>query len=255
MANEFRKVTGNSISTEPSFKTTAAAIKHWINQLAKLGINVASHPLGEDDGIRAFSLYRSTKAIIVLNSDETDNGKLFSLMHELSHILLRNTGVCDLKRSEIENFCNRFASEILIPDGILSQLIEKYDVSDENSEDTSGKIARRLRVSKLAVLTRLLQEKIIKPTTYDKLSVEEYKKFSSLKQNKIERQKKNAASGKSTGVNPYLLNKARIGNYFLGELFIAYNSGKITPFEAGKYLGFKPKTINKFSEWASHNEA
>ncbi len=54
-------------------------------------------------------------------------------------------------------------------------------------------------------------------------------------------------------INPYVVNKARIGNLFLGELFNAYHSGKITPFEAGKYLGFKPDKISKFNEWATSN--
>lgn len=254
MAEAFREAINLPFEKQPNFEKTADAIKFWIKKLADIGINVASYQLGEDDGIRAFSLYRNTKAMVVLNTDETDNGKLFSLMHELCHILLRNTGVCDLNRSTIENFCNQFASELLIPGKVFLDLIEKYEVTPENVSETSAKIARRLRVSKLAVLTRLLQAKTISPAQYDVLSSEEYKHFNALRQAKRQREKEGRESKKSLAINKYQVNRARIGNLFLGELFNAYNSGRISPFEAGKYLGFKAKTINKFSEWASHNE-
>lgn len=254
MANAFREAIGLPFEKQPKFEKTTDAIKFWTRKLASIGINVSSYQLGEDDGIRAFSLYRNTKAMVVLNTDETDNGKLFSLMHELGHILLRNTGVCDLNRSDIENFCNQFASEILMPEAAFQELIKKYEVTAENASETSIKIARRLRVSKLAVLTRLLQSKTISSGQYDALATEEYKHFNALKKAKRERERQGRESNKPVIINQYSVNKARIGTLFLGELFSAYNSGRITPFEAGKYLGFKAKTINKFNEWASHNE-
>lgn len=253
MAESFRKATGLSVKNQPDFKSTGEAIKYWIAKLSNLDINVASYQLGEDDGIRALSLYRKSKGMIVLNTDETDNGKIFSLMHELCHILLRNTGVCDLNRSTVESYCNQFASEMLIPTSLFEELVEKYEVSAENADETAIKIARRLRVSRLAILTRLLNAKVISPKLYDTLSAEEYKKFNSLRQAKKARQERNKASDKPAMINPYVVNKARIGNLFLGELFNAYHSGKITPFEAGKYLGFKPDKISKFNEWATSN--
>jgi Zn-dependent peptidase ImmA (M78 family) len=254
MAKRFRKEINLQFKDQPEFENTADAIKFWVNRLAKIGINVATYQLGDDDGIRAFSLYRKTKAMIVLNTDETDNGKLFSMMHELAHILLRNTGVCDLNRSDIENFCNQFASELLIPDDVFTQLLEKYAVTSENAAETSPKLARRLRVSRLAILTRLLETKTISTKQYDALSREEYLKFNMLRKAKRDRQERRSESKKSLAINPYLVHSARIGGLFLAELFNAYHSGRITPFEAGKYLGFKPKTISKFNEWATHNE-
>lgn len=251
MAKKLREILKVSLEDQGKIPTTPDAIKFWIKKLGSIGINVSTHKLGEDDGVRAFSIFRDFKAIIVLNSEETDNGKLFSLMHEVGHILVRNTGVCDLHRDSIESFCNEFASQILIPNETFESLLERYKVTAENAEVTSQTLARSLRVSRLAVLTRMLTTKIIGTTLYDKLSAEEHKKFHLQKQVKRKRQKESTSK---PIVNPYVVRRARLGNLFLGDILQAYNQSKITPFEASNYLGFKPQTIGKFDEWAGTHE-
>src|SRR5207253_2786725 len=101
---------------QPNFRYASELFRYWINVLGSLGINVSRYSLEEEDKIRAFSIFKERKAVIVINTDDADNGKTFSLFHELCHVLLRNTGICDLHDDEsIETYCNNFASEMLIP--------------------------------------------------------------------------------------------------------------------------------------------
>lgn len=251
MARKFRETLKVTLDDQAKLPSTPDAIKFWIKRVGTIGINVSTHKLGEEDGVRAFSIFRDFKAVIVLNSEETDNGKLFSLMHEIAHILIRNTGVCDLHRDSVESFCNEFASQMLIPNETFELLVEHHKVTAENSETTSKTLAYSLRVSRLAVLTRMLTEKIIGTTLYDTLSAEEYKKFYLQKQLKRKRQKD---STKKLIINPYVVKRARLGDLFLGDILQAYYQSKITPFEASNYLGFKPQTISKFNEWAGTHE-
>lgn len=245
MAEKFREEINVPSDTNEKLPDATTALNFWIERLGQIGINVSSYKLGEDDKVRAFSLFQAFKATIVLNSEETDKGKLFSLMHELAHILIRNTGVCDLSRDNIESFCNKFASHVLIPTARFIELVEKYNVSDENANETSASIARSLKVSKLAVLTRMLESDFIKSKCYDSLAAEEYKIFNIRKQ-----QLKEGREGKKPVVNPYVVRKARIGNLFLNEIFEAYHQARITPYEATRYLGFKNASIvGKFDQW------
>ncbi len=251
MAKKFRDILKISLEDLDKLPSTADATKFWIKKLGTIGINISTHKLGDDDGIRAFSIFRDFKAAIVLNSEETDNGKLFSLMHEVGHILIRNTGVCDLHRDSIESFCNEFASQVLIPSETFDLLLERHKVNAENAAITSQTLARSLGVSRLAVLTRMLTTKIIGTTLYDTLSSEEYRKFYIQKQQKRKRQKDSSVK---PIINPYVVRKARLGNLFLGDILQAYHQSKITPFEASNYLGFKPQTIGKFNEWVGTHE-
>ncbi len=245
MAEKFREAINVPADTNEKMPDATTALNFWIERLGQIGINVSSYKLGEDDKVRAFSLFKDFKATIVLNNEETEKGKLFSLMHELGHILIRNTGVCDLSRDNIESFCNKFASHVLIPTSRFIELVEKYNVSDENADDTSASIARSLKVSKLAVLTRMLENDFIKSKCYDALAAEEYKIFNIRKQ-----QLKKGREGKKPIINPYVVRKARIGNLFLNEIFEAYHQARITPYEATRYLGFKNAGIvGKFDQW------
>lgn len=245
MAEEFREKVNVPADTNEKMPNAAIALSFWIERLGELGINVSSYKLGEDDKVRAFSLFNKFKATIVLNSEETDKGKLFSLMHELGHILIRNTGVCDLSRDNVESFCNKFASHVLIPTSRFIELVEKKGVNNDNADETSTSISRSLKVSKLAVLTRMLENDFINSKCYDTLSAEEYKIFNIRKQ-----QIQKGREGKKPVINPYVVRKARIGNLFLNEIFDAYHQTRITPYEATRYLGFKNASIvGKFDQW------
>lgn len=245
MAEKFREAIKAPSSVNEKMPDAKTALSFWIEQLGKLGINVSSYRLGENDKVRAFSLFNQFKGTIVLNNEETDKGKLFSLMHELAHILIRNTGVCDLGRDNIESFCNKFASHILIPTSRFIELVQKYNVNDDNADSTSASIALSLKVSKLAVLTRMLENDFISSKRYDALAAEEYRILNI--RNQIKRK---GREGKKPIINPYLVRKARIGNLFLNEIFEAYHATRITPYEASRYLGFKNAGIvGKFDEW------
>jgi len=247
MAEKFREAIGVPADTNEKMPDAATTLNFWIERLGQIGINVSNYKLGEDDKVRAFSLFNQFKATIVLNSEETDKGKLFSLMHELGHILIRNTGVCDLSRDSIESFCNKFASHLLIPTARFIELVQKYKVEDANADATSTSIARSLKVSKLAVLTRMLENDFIGSKCYDTLATEEYRIFNIRKQ-----MLKKGREAKKTKpvINPYVVRKARIGSLFLNEIFDAYHQTRITPYEATRYLGFKNAGIvGKFDQW------
>ena len=58
---------------------------------------------------------------------DTITGRIFSLFHELCHIILKNSAFCDFRyngSSELEIYCNRFAAAFLAPEDEVKNLGE-----------------------------------------------------------------------------------------------------------------------------------
>ena len=62
------------------------------------------------------SLYYDVCPIILINGKNTPNRRIFTLMHELVHLTQGTSAICDVdKHNRKESFCNKVASEVLIP--------------------------------------------------------------------------------------------------------------------------------------------
>ena len=88
-----------------------------------LGILVFQARGAEVDEMRGFSVAEEPMPVIVLNTRDAPNGRVFTLFHEFCHLLLRKGGICDLRDrrshrpedSALEVFCNAVAAETLVP--------------------------------------------------------------------------------------------------------------------------------------------
>jgi Zn-dependent peptidase ImmA (M78 family) len=203
---------------------------YWKDLVQTFGIYVSERalPLGQ---VRAFSLLSANKAAIVLSTKDSYTARSFSLFHELCHILLRNTGVCDLNAFssvETERFCNQFSAAFLAPSKILNVLIEKYS-SLENTNELAEKIAHDLKMSKVAASIRLNDFGIEVPIDFH---------FEALK-------KKKAGPGESGG-NYYATAINAAGVKFSKQVFNAVSDGMITNRDAAHFLGVGEKTMSSF---------
>lgn len=126
-----------------------------------------------------------TIPVIVLNSKDSPRGKIFTILHELTHLILgwgnkiqnvvnfRNMDDPTLDAEEV--FCNRVAAEILIPSDDFNKIIKED--SFELSSDYLTKIARWYWVSEEVVMRRLLDMGKINRTTYEKFRADNKAKW------------------------------------------------------------------------------
>ena len=70
------------------------------------------------DGLATFA--DGKYPVIVINANFSVERKRFTLLHELGHILMP---IQSIQNSEIEKFCNSFASELLLP---IDMLLEEF---------------------------------------------------------------------------------------------------------------------------------
>ena len=116
--------------------------------------------------MRGFSISEFPLPVICLNIKDTPRGRIFTLLHEFAHIMLEQSGICDLhesyKRSpneqKFEVFCNHVSGATLLPKQTLlneDMCIKKTDKNDWTNDELIF-LAKRFKISKEVVLRRLL---------------------------------------------------------------------------------------------------
>jgi Zn-dependent peptidase ImmA (M78 family)/transcriptional regulator with XRE-family HTH domain len=158
LADRMRHRLGISLERQFGWKNETEALSEWKRATESCGVLVLelSFPIAEG---RAFSLTDEDYPVIVLNSSDSINGRIFSLFHEVGHMLLRQSGICDLSEEgkAIEQFTNRFSGELLVPRSALTgQLTVQSHIGEEWEDDALQVLGRQFKVSREVILRRLL---------------------------------------------------------------------------------------------------
>lgn len=202
--------------------TPHAALKFWKRIVEARGILVCqtnTHLSVELETVRGFCIAQRPFPVIVINSQDSPYGRIFTLVHELVHIALgesviQNIGIREMDRSDlnpIEAFCNSVAAEVLVPEDELLEVVNLQLLEEDLS-----KISKHFHVSREVIMRRLL--------TLNKISRQKYQTY-----RKTQEKKYKASSAKPDGAPPYhnlILNVS--GEYFARTAFTAYYEDKIT---------------------------
>lgn len=103
-------------------------ISNVIEVLEDNGIKIIE--VSEDDSFEGLSGYANdTIPLIVINYRLDNEHKRFTLLHELGHLVMKFDD--NVSAKEIENLCNIFASELLLPSSVLIARLGKnrHDIS------------------------------------------------------------------------------------------------------------------------------
>lgn len=239
LASKMRDFLGVSFEVQRELNNSYKALRYWKDLIQKKGIYIAEKPLPIDD-VRAFSLRRKTKSIIVISTKDFVYPRIFSIFHELCHIMLKDEGVCDLNElaiNNIEPFCNAFSSSFLIPEeefiGILRDM--GFGKGDFLREEDTKFIVRTFQVSKLAIYTRLKILGYISQQDYSKIYEES-----------VESSQKNKSKLKGGNYYSNIINSS--GKLFSQEIFQANAEGKVSFEDIGRVLGVSSKNVEKLRE-------
>jgi Zn-dependent peptidase ImmA (M78 family) len=227
LAEKVRVQFGIKRVTRLTFLTKVAALDEWIRLLENNGILVFQINITMNKEIRGFSLIDDNVPVIVLKRSDETSAKIFTLFHEMAHLLLREGGICDLEESDIshEKFCNHFAGAFLVPkDELLNHSIVKTNMTlREWPENLLRDIARDFNVSKEVTLRRLL---ILGLTT----------KNYYLKKHREWKSKYKEPFGRGKRDEIKICIKER-GRKYISMALDAYERRKIDEMQAADYLG------------------
>jgi Zn-dependent peptidase ImmA (M78 family)/transcriptional regulator with XRE-family HTH domain len=243
-----------TLSIIPSEYVTESPIKEWIEKSESKGIFVSrtsfihTRMKLDSDEIQGFAIADSYAPFVFINSDDWNAPQLFTLVHELAHLWIAETGVSNGIEPEIKNesaynsielFCNEVAANALIP----TEIITKFGKNVFHSSIDVFRASKRLGVSSFAFLVRALKLKLISLNQYKLLKAEADAEFRAFEKREEEKREKLKAKEKKGGPNPYLLKLNRNSRLFTVTVLDAFRGGYIEPTQASSLLNVQ---VNKF---------
>jgi Zn-dependent peptidase ImmA (M78 family)/transcriptional regulator with XRE-family HTH domain len=161
-----RALLGLSMDEQRSFRTPHAALSGWRAALERAGVLVFQAQGVELEEMRGFSISAETLPVIVANIKDSPHGRIFTILHELAHLMVHQEGLCDLSEHasipsderSVEVWCNHVAGATLLPsDALLTDDLVASHVSSQSwDDDELGVLSSRYQVSMEAALRRLL---------------------------------------------------------------------------------------------------
>lgn len=169
-ALEARKFFDITLADQMSAKDARAFYVICRKKIEDKGIFVLHDSFPAADG-SGFCLSHKKYPVIVINTKQQTRGRrLFTLVHELAHVLMQQTGISDpfVRQNSVERLCNQFAGSFLVPENYLAELLKGTSPANDPDVDDVAWVSRRLKISQQAAVFRLEQLKIFKAGSHDK---------------------------------------------------------------------------------------
>lgn len=236
LAAQERAELGVSLEQQFGWRTDGQAFQEWRRAIERRGVYVLQMDLAKTD-VRAFSV-RGDPPVIVVARGDWRRARIFSLAHELGHVVIGGSGICIPRASHmsgIEQWCNTFADALLLPkDAFLTHPSVRKIVAGEPPTDNRIKnIAGRFKVSPGVVWYRLRQTKAIQAKTF-RASMDAWSRWEPHAQ-----QDAHGAGGPEVAeriVRDY-------GTKMPGLLLRASREGFLGELDVEQYLAVKPEAI------------
>lgn len=179
LAASWRERLGISVESQERLRDPSTALRAWRDVVESAGTIVLQLGFGEEN-VRGFSMADLAAPAIALNSEDSITGRIFTLFHELAHLLTGEVGICAPRTAlrfehtaqEEERFCNRFAGALLVPSDALSQREEAHQLAAMPNlpSDSDFRALREVfKVSSQVLWYRLRDAGLVQPERYFRL--------------------------------------------------------------------------------------
>jgi Zn-dependent peptidase ImmA (M78 family)/transcriptional regulator with XRE-family HTH domain len=230
-----RDYLGVSLETQLKWKDMNTAFKEWRRAIEGKGIYVFKDAFHLDE-ISGFCIYDNEFPVIYINNSMSITRQVFTLFHELAHLLLKTGGIdkCndaflrklkgDNKRAEV--LCNKFTGTFLVPDSDFKMILEETALDEKGIQQ----LANRYKVSREVILRKCLDRKLVDEAYYEVKS----KQWAE----EAQRRRKQGEGG-----NYYRNIVAYRGDTYLDLAFKKYYQGRFDEIQLAEYLGVKVTSI------------
>lgn len=193
---------------------------------------------------RGFAIADPVAPFVVINSKDARAARVFTLVHELVHILLGQTGVSGTvstaapatEDARIERFCNDVAGEFLLPNEAYRRGVAAFSANDlEAARFAVEQIATRWSVSEPMVAYRLNREGDLSAGAYETLRSEFYARWQANLKRERERD--------GGGPNQRIVKQFSLGNALVSLVHRTVRSNTLSHTKAASVLGAKPHAV------------
>jgi Zn-dependent peptidase ImmA (M78 family)/DNA-binding XRE family transcriptional regulator len=190
---------------------------------------------------RGFALCDRIAPLVFINARDATVAKIFTLLHELAHIWIGQSGITNLDPGAaapvdgqpIERYCNQVAAEALVP---AVSFAKEWMLSDETIEQEVERLSRRFRVGSMVILRRAFELELI--------SEQEFFDHAEVLKKRSVKKKKGQAGG-----DYYRSLIARNGKNLTTAVVASALEGRTLYREAASILGIQPPKIQDAAQF------
>ena len=188
---------------------------------------------------RGFALADPIAPFIIVNHQDAKAAWSFTLLHELVHLWLGQTGISGaMAESRLEQFCNDVAGRILPGDDELIELNITNQLDFDVALDRISDFAAERNISRAMVAYKLYRLDRISFDHWNALRNEFRRQWFEFRDRQRRRSREQAG-----GPNHYVVKRYRAGPALVEIMSRMLGSGAITTIKAGKVLGVKPSRV------------
>jgi Zn-dependent peptidase ImmA (M78 family) len=163
-AGRIRALLDISFEVQRGWQDQYEAFRQWRTRLESAGALAFQATDVEISEARGFSIAERPLPAVAVNIKDSVYGRVFTLMHEFTHVLLNRGGVCDVDEGaendheEVEIFCNHVAGATIVPREFLlrSEHVAGKRGPTTWQDDVLRALSRTFHASRETILRRLL---------------------------------------------------------------------------------------------------
>lgn len=236
IATKVRDYLGVSIEQQCEWAGPELALENWRKALSDVGVFVFKDQF-RTRKYSGFCLFDDEFPIIYVNNTVAKQRQIFTLFHELAHLLFHTSGIdtdgddyLPLLAGEarrIEIICNHFAGHFLVPNNNFEEAMAGQNASEE----TARKLAAHFNVSWLVIYRKFYDRKLIGDQQYTQALGQQGDEWEG-----------------GTGGNYYNNQMTYLGRPYIGMALREYYQDRITETQLADYLNIAPKNVSTLEE-------
>lgn len=242
VAQQIRQVIGTGDGWASNHDTWSDALRHLREAIEEAGILVVingvvgndTHRKLDTEEFRGFVLIDKYAPLIFVNGSDAKSAQMFTLAHELAHLWVGESALFNLPNlvpSEfaIEQYCNKVAAELLVPE----KEFKNYWPRATQDVEPFQTIARYFKVSPIVAARRALDLGFIQQAEF----------LSFFREYQEDERRKTA---RSKGGNFYLTQNTRLGKRFVRAVALAAKEGRLLYRDAYRLTDLHGATFDKY---------
>jgi Zn-dependent peptidase ImmA (M78 family)/DNA-binding XRE family transcriptional regulator len=251
VGRQIRDALSVNFDIQSKWRNTDVAFMAWRTRIEELGVLVFQTTRVESSEASGFAYWAPKLPLIAVNRKDAMGRRLFSLLHELAHLMIHQSGVSDLDDGQVsdqrvEVFCNKVAAAALMP---KLQFLSQPTIGNapsgrrEWSDEEIDTLAKTFSVSREAVVRRLLTLERTTEAFYRQKRAQYLQEYAASQARKRQQENK-----KPIPRNMPLETVSSVGRPLIRLLLSQYHSRRLSLSEVSGFLGVKVRHLPRIED-------
>lgn len=193
---------------------------------------------------RGFTIADDVAPFVIINDNDARSAWSFTLLHELVHLILGQTGVGNTAfRNPNERFCDDVAGEFLLPGDEIARLYLNRVSNISEIADRISEFAGKRNLSRAMVAYKGYRAGVLGQAVYQELANKFRRQWRDNRETNRRQQRQTDG-----GPDYYAVRRHRIGNKLVSLVARMTDAGALSTTKAAKVLDIKPTQVERLME-------